>query len=311
MSNVLKTAKKELTKKFSKKPLASTPIDFSFSNWKAALMETKTAMKNKKLGIMAAGVGFYATLAFFPFMVAAVAIATLLMSPEQVQNVSQSVSALLPKDMASLVSSQLESALNNRKGSIAAAIIAIGISLFSVSGAVQNLISATSTVFDTKETRGIIKLRLLSLLMTVGLIIFGFLVIATLLINGSALQAVNAPQFIINLMPYVRWPILILLMTVALAALYRYAPDRKNARWQWVSWGALIATILWLILTVAFFIYSQNFANFSETYSLFAGIIVLMLWLNYSALTFLIGGEINHHLETKTSLKTTTKKLFK
>jgi len=92
---------------------------------------------------------------------------------------------------------------------------------------------------------------------------------------------------------------------VSLSVFYRYAPDRGNPHWQWVTWGSCIATAIWLVGTTLFFIYARYFAHFTDSYSIFAGIIVLMTWLNLTAFAILIGAEINFRLENQTRARTT------
>lgn len=288
--------------------IATTPQDLSLKDWKKALIETKNALTDKKLPFFAAGVAYFSTLAFFPLMVALVAIAAMIMDAEQMAAVTTVINQYAPKDLASLVTTQLENAAQNQSGSLMTAIVAIAISLFSVSGAAQNLIQALNTAYSAEENRGFIRLRLVSLALTFGLIVFIGFALALLILNPSLLTGLGVPVWLAELYPVLRWLTLISLLLVALAALYRYAPDRLLPKWQWVSWGSLISTAMWTLATVLFFIYVQYFANFSDTYSLFAGIIALMLWLNLSALVVLIGAQINQRLESKTLYPTASPK---
>lgn len=283
--------------------LARSPSDFSLKNWKRVLTEATDTIKDKYIAILAAGIAYYATLAFFPLVAGSVAIAALLISPAEIHDAVAALETYLPKDIATLISSQLEAALDNRGSNIIVAIVAIALSLFSVSGAMQNMIKATNAIYGVKA-RGFVKLRLRSIVMTAAAIALGFVVIAMLLINNDILNGIGAPLILGTLITYLRWPVLIALVAGTLAVFYRYGPNRPKARWQWVSWGAVVATLLWVAVTVLFFIYTRYFANFSDTYSLFAGIIVLMIWLNLSAFIFLIGAEVNHRLESKTIRKT-------
>ena len=89
---------------------------------------------------------------------------------------------------------------------------------------------------------------------------------------------------------------------VGLAVIYHFAPASKR-KWKWLSWGSIIATIMWIAITAGFFIYLQYFANFSNSYSLFAGIIALMMWINFSALAVLVGAYVNKSFEQSLSKK--------
>ena len=291
-------------KRIPKGEPASTPTDLSREAWKRALLRTKDAIGDKNLAPLASGVAYGGTLAFFPLVVACVAIASIVIGPEQINSVVEALGEFLPADIAGLLSAQLENAMNNESANTLIAIAAIALALFGVSGAMNSLVNALNIAYGVKETRGIVKTRLLSLALTCMMIV-GFLIVLPLIaVGGDLLRMFGVPEFIIVIFSILRWLILAAVMTLGLAIIYRYAPDRPNARWQWVSWGAIMATILWLVVTALFFIYAQNFAGFSDSYSLFAGIIVLMMWLNFTGLIVLVGAEVNHQLEERTVAQT-------
>jgi membrane protein len=283
----------------------TSPRHFSLRDWRFALLEAKNSIGTKNIGILAAGIAYFTTLSFFPLIAAAVAISTFFITDSQLQDVVHSLDMYLPADIASLISTQLKNALGNGSTNMIVAIVAILISLFSVSGAVQNVITATNIIYERKESRNFFKLRLESLLITFSTLIVGFIAICLLALNESILRHIGTPEILVVIIPYLRWIVLAALISTSLAAFYRYGPDRKNPHWQWVSWGAVIATVVWLLGTTLFFVYAQYFANFSDTYSLFAGIIVLMTWLNLTAFIVLLGAAINHRLEARTVRRTT------
>jgi Virulence factor BrkB len=103
-----------------------------------------------------------------------------------------------------------------------------------------------------------------------------------------------------------RFVLLALLPTVGLAVLYRFAPDRENPRWSWVSWGSAVATLLWVVASLAFSFYVSHFANYNKTYGALAGIIILMFWLFLTAFMVLLGAELNTEMELQTARDTTT-----
>ena len=95
-----------------------------------------------------------------------------------------------------------------------------------------------------------------------------------------------------------RWVVLLVGMLVALAMLYRYGPDRDRPAWSWVSPGAIVATVLWLVGSALFAFYTANFGKYNETYGSLGAVVVMMLWLYISALAVLFGAELNAELET-------------
>ena len=290
--------------KSSNVELASSPKDLSWKSWKKALLKTKDAIANKNLSMLASGIAYGGTLAFFPLVIACVAIASIVISPEQMKDVITSIGSFLPSDMAGLLTAQLTSAMNNESSNVIIAVAAIALALFGVSGAMSSLVNGLNVAYQVAETRNIIKVRLTSLVLTCMMIVGLLIVLPLVAIGGDFLKSIGIPELLVGVFSVLRWLLLAVVMILGLAVIYRYAPDRKNARWQWVSWGAVMATLLWMLVTAVFFIYVQNFANFSESYSLFAGIIVLMMWLNFTGLIVLVGAEVNYQLEKRTLLTT-------
>lgn len=288
-----------------RKSFARTPRKFAAKDWTNALQATKTAMKSKRIGILSAGIAYFMTLAVFPAIAATVAILSFALSGKQLESVFHSIETYLPTDIGHLIATQLEAALEHPSSGIFIIIVGILIALFSLSGAVSNIISATNAIYETDETRKFIKLRLTSLAFIVSGGIIALVVVGLLILNNSFLESIGVPSVVATAIIVIRWVVIAVIVAVALSIFYRYAPDRKNPHWQWVTWGSSIATVIWLLGTTVFFIYARYFAHFTESYSVFAGIIVLMTWLNLTSIVVLIGAQINYGLENQTRAKTT------
>ncbi len=285
--------------------MASSPRQFKLNDWKEALLATKESISNKRIGILAAGIAYFMTLAFFPLIAASIAIAGFVIEPSQIQSVAQSIQSFFPKDIADLINDQLTGALNNKSANVVIAIFAILLALFSVSGAAQNAVNASNAAYDVEEDRGFLSLRIVSVVVMLIFMAVGAVIILLLLLNAPSLVDLGLHPIAAGIISIGRWLVLPILLSLALAFFYRYGPNHKSPRWQWVSWGSVIAAVLWLLVTVAFFIYARYFAHFSESYGTFAGIIVLMTWLNLSAFVILLGAEINNRLQRQTKRKTT------
>jgi membrane protein len=284
---------------------ADSPAELSKTGWKTVLMRTKQALKDKQLGTQAAALGYYATLTFFPALLGTATIYATFSSPQQLMEMIGGLQGIVPPAIYDLIDQQLSPLSRAPKGSIGiAAIVSVAALLWTTSGGLQNLIKATNVAYDVRESRGLIKLRLLSVALSGALLLLGGIIMILLLLQQDALMKLGFPSTVATIFPYLRWPILIVLISIALSIVYRYAPDRQAPRWSWVSWGATAATIIWLIGTGLFFYYAQNFGNFNKTYGIFAGIIVLMTWFNLTSLIILIGAQVNKKLEEVTDADT-------
>lgn len=265
---------------------------FTVKNLFAAARYTKDAIFNGKPAQLAAGVAYYGTLSFFPLVAALVAIASLTLTKAQVATIVNGLATYVPKDIASLLSTQLQYASAHQQANLIVMIIALGFSIFGVSGAMDSIIKSITTIHHVKESRTFIKQKLVSIILTVGFIVGMALVLPLLFIGENILMAWGMPETFIAVFSVVRWLILIAVAMIGLGVVYHFAlPNRRT--WRWLSWGSVVATVLWLAITAVLFNYLQSFANFSNSYSLFAGIIALMIWINFSALAVLVGAYVD------------------
>ncbi len=121
-----------------------------------------------------------------------------------------------------------------------------------------------------------------------------------------ALQFVGASAAGDLLLRIGRWPALLIILTLALSAIYRYGPSREAALWRWITWGGVVATILWLAASALFSWYTANFGSYNETYGSLGAVIGFMTWLWISAIVILLGAELDAELEHQTARDTTT-----
>lgn len=270
---------------------------FSPQVWWSVIKEIFFALGEKNLGMLGASIAFYATLSFFPLIASLVAIGGIVLEPHQMAEVGSSIASYMPQDIANLVTTQLSNATQNKEANPFIAVIALTLAIFSISGAVNTAMTATNIAYGIKENRNPIRLKLIGMFWALGLVVSLAIILPVLFINTSFLKDVGLNGVVIASYSVLRWVTLFLVVVVGLAFFYHYGPNRARTPFQWFSRGAVIATIMWLIVTAGFFIYLQYFANFSDSYSLFAGIIAMMLWLNLTSFIVVIGAEINHRLD--------------
>jgi membrane protein len=184
-------------------------------------------------------------------------------------------------------------------------VLNIGIALWSARKGMAAVISACNVAYGEAEKRGLFRQMLISLAFTGGAIVY---FIVTSLI-GAGLPLVLEGRFhnglIAILLELVRWPILWLFIVVALAAIDRYAPSRRRAKWRWATWGSAIAATPWVAGGVLFEVYVRTFGNYGETYGALGGVVVLLLWLYLSGFVVILGAEINSELEHQTARDST------
>jgi membrane protein len=186
--------------------------------------------------------------------------------------------------------------------------VAVGLllALWSAAKGMGALLTSLDIVYDESETRGFVKFNATALLMTLGAILFVLISLSLIAALPALLGHLGLPESIQSLLAWLRWPLLAVAVVLGLAVLYRYGPDRQNPKWSWVSWGAVIATVLWLAASALFSFYASNFGNYNETYGSMGAVIILMMWFFISAYVVLLGAEINAEMEHQTEQDTTT-----
>lgn len=276
---------------------AEAPTQIPAQGWKDVLQRTKEEVKTDNVSILAGGVAFYWMLSLFPFAIAALSVYGLVANPEDVTKLVQQVQGTVPDSVGQLLEDQLSSIAESSRESLTFGLVgSVLFALWSASKGASALIKATNVAFDEEETRGFLRLRAMALLLTVVFLVVMVLSIALIAVVPNLLEGTPFD----TVFSVLRWPALAVVAMIGLAALYRYAPDRDEPQWQWVSLGAVVATVLWLVGSSLFSLYANKFGNFNETYGSLSAVIVLLLWLSLTAFVILLGAEVNAETEHQT-----------
>jgi membrane protein len=170
---------------------------------------------------------------------------------------------------------------------------------------VKAMIDALNVIYEQQESRNFFKLSLVALLFTLCGFAAFLLAIAAVVVLPLVLAPVGLGSAAGTLTRFGRWPLLLLLLLTGLAALYRYGPDRRAARWQWVSAGSVFAAVTWIIASYLFSWYLASFANYNATYGSLGAVVGLMMWLWISTILVLLGAELNAEIEHQTARDST------
>jgi membrane protein len=285
---------------------AEKPTDIPWRGWKQIVKRAWAEHKADNMPIIGAGVAFFGFLSIFPALIALISIYGLVASPKTVADQVQSLSKQLPSEASNLIATQLKSIVDNSGGALTLGlIISILAALWSASSGVGYLITAINLAYDEVETRSFIKLRLLSLALTLGAIVFVIITFGLIAVVPSVIDALPLGIVGTILAQIVRWVLLLAVFAGGLAVLYRVAPDRDAPRLRWVSLGSVVVTVVWALVSVGFALYVNNFGSYDKTYGAIAGVIVLMLWLYLTCYLVLLGAEINSEAEHQTAEDTT------
>jgi membrane protein len=283
---------------------ADAPQEIPAKGWKDIAKRTGKEVKADQVPLLAAGVAFYVLLALFPAIIAGVSIYGLVADPQTVRDQINRLAETLSPETATLIGTQIQQVTSSAGGALGlATVIGILTALWSASSGMKALITGVNLAYDETEGRKFVKLRGLSILMTLAAMVL--LAVALALIVGFPAVPDSWPTVLQWTAAILRFVLLAVLLMAGLAALYRYAPDRDKPKWSWSSPGSVVATVLWVLASVGFSIYVNAFANYNKTYGALAGIIILMFWLYLTAFVVLVGAELNAEMELQTARDTT------
>jgi membrane protein len=282
---------------------ADRPGEIPAKGWKDIAKRVMAEIKEDNIPVVAAGCAFYAWVALIPALIALIMMYGLVASPETIAQQIGQLTSDLPQDVAGVIARPIESATQTG-GLTVGALIALAGVLWSASGGMDGLIKGINIAYD-EEPRSFPRRRGLAILLTLGAIVFVILAIGLAVIVPAVVQTL-APGPIARVGGQIAsYVLLALLMMAALAVLYKVAPHRDDPKMRWASWGAVIATVLWVLGSLGFMFYVTNFGSYNETYGALAGVVILNLWLFLTMFVVLFGAEINSEIEAQTRKDTT------
>ncbi|MGE5765320.1 MAG: YihY/virulence factor BrkB family protein [Mycobacterium leprae] len=283
---------------------AREPQQIPPRGWWQIAKRVRAQVKEDRLMLISAGVAFFSLLAIPPTLLAALSIYGIVTTPQELQQQLSQLTDVLPSDARGIVRGQLQTITAASSSALGwSALIGVLVALWSASGGMGNLIEALNVAYDEEEGRGFVKRRLLALAFVLG----GILMVGAVAVLGGLVPALAStlPSVLPTVVTIAAWLVLALLTMLALTVLYRFGPNRDRPEWGWASWGAVIATVVWVVASLGFFFYVSNFGNYNKTYGAIAGVIIVMLWLLITALAILLGAEINAEMEKQTVHDTT------
>ncbi|GAB5468476.1 MAG: YihY/virulence factor BrkB family protein [Rhodospirillales bacterium] len=285
---------------------AAEPRELTRSDWWAILRRTWDQIGEDHLSLVAAGVAFYALLALFPLLAVTVALYGVFADPAGVEAHLALLDEVAPAEVTTMVGDQVKQLTAVKESNLSfTAVIGLLIAFWSSKAGVSAMMTGLNIAYEEKDSRSFIKhllvaLALTGVLLLVTLVAFGALVLVPLVL--SFFSSDGPVAWIAGLL---RWPLALGFVFVGIGLLYRFGPARRPASLSWFSWGAVMATLVWLLASVLFSLYVANFASYNETYGSLGAIVILLMWFYVSAFVVLLGAELNSEMELQTARDTT------
>ncbi len=286
---------------------ATSPHHIPAKGWMDVGYRVYARIGDDRLLAVAAGAVFYMLLALFPAITALVSLYGLYNDPVTINQQLSLLSGVMPATGIDIVREQVTRVADTSNSSLSFGFLfGLGLALWSANAGMKAVIDSLNVVYDEREKRGFVRLTIVAFAFTVGALVCILLALSAIVVLPLVLAWAGLHTQLGVILSWLRWPALFLVVLIALAVLYRYAPSRENARWSWLSVGAVFATIAWLVGSALFSWYLSNFANYDATYGSLGAGIGLMMWLWMSVIVILVGGELNAELEHQTAEDTTT-----
>ncbi len=284
-----------------------SPTDMGTSPWKHALKGTLSKFSADECTDLAAALTYYAVLALFPALIALLSLVGVFgQGPKSVDSIAKIISDTAGSSAAKTVEPILTS-LSTGPGAGFALIIGLVAALWSASGYVNAFARAMNRVYQIGEGRPVWKLRPVMLLITLLLVVLTAVVLLMLVVSGPVATSVGSSlglgSTLVLVWQIAKWPVLLIVVVVIVAVLYRFTPNVKTPKFKWISIGALFAIVVWILASAAFGFYVATFSSYSKTYGSFASIVVFLLWLWITNVALLFGAELDAELERSRQLQ--------
>ena len=283
----------------SEKP--DSPADLTKRSWKYVLRKSVREFNDDKCTDLAAALTYYAVLAIFPALLALVSVLGLVGEKERsVKTIVDVLKPLVTADTLKVVQPVVEQ-LATSTGAGFTLVVGLLIALWSASGYVGAFSRAMNEIYEIREGRPFWKLRPVMLLITLVAVLFIAVALLILVVSGPVAQSIGdvigLGSVALTVWGFAKWPVLGLVMVLVVALLYYATPNVKQPKFRWVSVGAGVAIVAWLVASMLFGIYVANFSNYNKTYGSLGGVIVGLLWLWITNLALLLGAEIDSEME--------------
>jgi membrane protein len=277
---------------------ARSPAQIPGRGWWIAIKQTANGFSEDRLMTEAAGCTFYTLLAIFPALASLISLYGLVANPATIAAQIATLEGIVPGGGMDILKDQVASLTSHGSQALGFGLISgVLISLWSANSGIKSLFDALNIVYHEKEQRGFFFRTILSLCFTMGALLFMIVSLASIVVVPIVFNYVGLGSQLPVILAVLRWPLMVVVLTLFLGLIYRFGPSRQHVHWQWVTWGSAFASITWVIASLGFSYYVANFGSYNKTYGSLGAAVGFMTWIWISTMVVLLGGELNAELE--------------
>jgi membrane protein len=283
------------------------PTDLSRRDYVAIVRRSVKEAGADHITNLAAALSYYAFLAIPAALLVAVGVFGLVAGPGAVSTVIDKLGGVVPAQASSLLDDSLTQMTRSKGTGLTVLVLGGALALWSLTGAMQNLMWALNIAYDRDETRGFLRRRLAALAM-LGFALLGFALAFGVLVLGPHLSswiggAIGAESVVKVVWWIAEWPLLVVGLLVSFAGVMYIGPNVRHPRWRFLTFGSVLAVVVWLIASGAFAFYASRFGSYNKTWGSLAAVVIMLTWLWLSNLALLFGAEVNAEAERSRELR--------
>lgn len=285
---------------------ADSPVEIPPHGWKDILWRVFSEISDDRVMLIAAGVTFYSLLALVPAITALVSIYGIFADPITVQKQIMLLQGFLPGGALEIIGEQVKRLAEQPKNTLGITFfVSLAVALWSANAGVKALFDSMNVAYDEVEKRGFFKLNLVTLTFTLAAVVIAILLISLVValpIIWKFAGVSDGTKWIVKILGYA---FMAALIAAIISAIYRWGPSRDDAEWKWITPGSVLATVVWLVVSILFSWYVANFGSYNATYGSLGAMIGFMTWIWISTIIVIMGGELNSEIEHQTAEDTT------
>ena len=285
---------------------ARAPRHIPLRAWWRILKRFGLSFLDDHLSLVAAGVAYWSLLALFPSLALFVSLYGLFADPAQAADQARVLAEVLPRDATEFLYQEMTRVAGAAESKLTlGAAVSLALALWGSNRSMKAVFEALNVAYRERETRNLLKINLLGFVFTLGFILFGVLTVVLVVVVPPLFEGARLGSGLEATVNLLRWPILFGGMVAGTGLLYAFGPCRTRPRIVWITWGALLAGLLWLAASALISWYAASFADFNKTYGSLGAVVVLQTWLWLTALVVIAGAKLNAEAEHQTRVDTT------